>query len=87
MTFASDREQECWKIAGATSLFPFQMHWAHQWLTRDPWGIEGSGGVALTEPHISSYLSVGEDWEVPANGVQLQLPQATAQGSTKSDVV
>lgn len=87
MAFASDKQQECWKIAGAASLFPFQMHWAHQQLTGDPWDIEGSGGVALTEPHISSYLSAGEDWEVPSNGVQLQLPQATAQGSTKSDVV
>lgn len=67
--------------------FPSRCTGLTQQLTGDPWDIEGSGGVALTEPHISSYLSAGEDWEVPGNGVQLQLPQATAQGSTKSDVV
>lgn len=70
------------------------MQWAHQWLTRHPWGIEGSDRVALTEPHISAHHLLiscipkpGEDREVDANGVQLQLSQATTRESTKSDVV
>lgn len=94
--FQSDKQQEAWQTAGAASLFPFQMQWAHWWLARHPRGTKGRlwGAPPTPEPHSSAHHLLiswipkpGEDREVDAEGIQLQLAQATTQEGTKSDIV
>jgi len=92
--FQSDKQEEGWKTSGAASLFSFQMQWACWRLTGDTRGAKGRRWGSPPQPHSSTHHLLvswipkpGEDWEVDAEGVRLQLAQATTQESTKSDVV